>query len=96
MGPAYASFACALVLEERVRSSRHNAGLLRLLMSSVSGRGFFFGAVAFGVGVENADNSFSIDNTASSSTVFLMTYRGSVYYCRYGTTVSSINLLLEY
>ena len=66
-------FACALVLVERVRSSRHNAGLLRLLMSSLSGRGFFFGAATFGAGVENADSSFRIDNTASSVTVILMT-----------------------
>ena len=66
-------FACALVLVvERVRSSRHNAGLLHLLLSSISSKGFFFGTAAFGVGVENADGSFRIDNTANSVTVVLI------------------------
>ena len=65
-------FACALVLVERVRSSRHNAGLLHLLLSSISSKGFFFGTAAFGVGVENADSSFRIDNTANSVTVVLI------------------------
>jgi len=63
---------------ERVRSSRHNAGLLRLLLSSVSSKVFFFGTADFGVGVENADSSFRIDNTANSVTVVLMTSLDSV------------------
>lgn len=84
LGPEKVSFACAFLLVERVRSSRHNAGLLRLLMSSFSGRGFLFlGAVVFGAEVENAVTSLKIDSAASSDNVVFMVCRISVYFCLY-------------